>query len=205
MQAFMADMPKHWLEEHKNSDASQWDETWNGVLHVPPVPNGMHQDFEHELTSYLKRRWGKPNRGLVRHQVNLTSIDDPVDWMTDYRIPDIVMVDRARLHIDKNTYMVAAPLVAIEIYSSGDESYAKLPFYATLEVTEVWVIDRDEKTVEVRALNEKGQYRLLKADNDDWLRSPATGVEFRQTQSGKVTLRINGDDATAETLPDDSP
>jgi Uma2 family endonuclease len=202
MRAVIVDMPKHWLAERKNSDAAQWDEMWNGVLHMPPMPNGMHQDFAGDLRDFLKWEWAKPSGGLVRHEVNLTTPEDEAHWTLNYRIPDLVLLDRGRLHIDKNEYMAGAPLVVVEIKSPGDETYDKFPFYAGLGIPEVWVFDRDTRAPEVHLLDSERAYQPQSPGPDGWARSPATGVEFRQTQTGKVWLRIAGDDATAEELPD---
>lgn len=202
MRAVITVMPKHWLEERKNSEAAQWDEMWNGVLHMPPMPNGMHLDFEGDLRDYLKRWWAKPNGGLVRFETNLTTPEDEAAWTLNYRIPDLVLVDRARLHIDKNTYMAGAPLVVVEIRSPGDETYDKFPFYAGLGVPEVWVFDRDTKVPEVHVLGPGPVYQPLPAGPDGWVRSPATGVEFRATGTGKLGIRIGTDPATAAELPD---
>ena len=202
MRAVITVMPKHWLEERKNSDAAKWDEMWNGVLHMPPMPNGMHQDFAGDLRDFLKRRWAKPRGGRVNQEVNLTTPEDEAHWTLNYRIPDIVLLDRARRHIDKNEYMVGAPLVVIEIASHGDETYDKFPFYAGLGVPEVWVFDRDTRAPEVHVLGPDPAYQAQAPGPDGWLRSPAAGVEFRQTQPGRVRARIGGDDTTAEEVPD---
>jgi Uma2 family endonuclease len=202
MQAVIANMPRRWLEEHKSSAAAQWDEMWNGVLHMPPMPNGMHQDFSLDLASYIKWRWAKPLGGRVRQEVNLTTPADEAQWTLNYRIPDIVLLDRDRLHIDKNEYMVGAPLVVVEIKSPGDETYAKFPFYAGLGVPEVWVFDRDTKAPEIHTLSGGPAYQPLAAAPGGWLTSPAAGVAFRQTQTGRVWVRIGTDDATAEELPE---
>src|SRR5438093_5900381 len=177
MRAVVVNMPRRWLEEHKNSDAAQWDEMWNGVLHMPPMPNGMHQDFAGDLRDWLKRRWGKPRGGLVRQEVNLTTPEDEAHWTLNYRIPDLVLVSRDRRHIDKNEYMVGAPLVVVEIASYGDETYEKFPFYAGLGVPEVWVFDRDTRAPEIHVLSSGPAYRRLSAEANGWLKSPATGVE----------------------------
>ncbi len=201
MDAVIKGMPAHWLEERKNSDAAQWDEMWNGVLHMPPMPNRMHQNIALDLAIYLKKRWAKPAGGRVNLEVNLTTPEDETHWTFNYRIPDMVLLDPPRFGIDKNEYMVGAPLVVVEIRSRNDETYEKLPFYAALGVPEVWVIDRDTKAVEVHRLS-GGAYATLAADADGWLRSPAAGVAFRQTEVGRVWVRVGDDDATAEELPD---
>jgi Uma2 family endonuclease len=203
MRAVMVDMPKHWLEERKSSEAAQWDEMWEGVLHMPPMPNGMHADFSLDLASYLKRTWAKPQGGLVRQEQNVTTPEDEPHWTLNYRIPDIVIVDRARLGIDRITYMAGAPLVVVEIRSPGDETYEKFPFYAGLGVPEVWVFDRDTRVPELYALGPGPKYDPLPAGPDGWVRSPATGVEFRPAGNNRVSARIDGDPATTVELPDD--
>jgi Uma2 family endonuclease len=97
--------------------------------------------------------------------------------------------------------MAGAPLVVIELLSPGDESYEKLPFYAALGVPEVWIFDRDTKAVELRTLTGSA-YTLRVPDPDGWLRSPATGVQFRPVPPNKVRLRIGDNDATAADLPE---
>jgi len=106
-------------------------------------------------------------------------------------------------HIDRNTYLVGAPLVVVEIASPGDETYGKFPFYTGLGVPEVWVIHRDSRTPEIHLLGSDGKYTSTTAGASGWLRSPATGVEFRQTRPGKVWARINGDDSIATELPEE--
>lgn len=201
MQAVIASLPRRWLEERRASEAAQRDEMWNGVLHMPPMPNAMHQDFSLDLASYLKWRWAKPNGGLVRQEVNLTTSEDEDDWTRNFRIPDIVLVDAPRLHIDKNEYLVGAPLAVVEIRSPGDQTYEKFPFYAGLGVPEVWVFDRDTRAPELYELR-NGEYVERDSGADGWLVSPATKVEFLHRPPRCVAVRIGGDDETREELPD---
>ncbi|HSQ54323.1 MAG TPA: hypothetical protein VLM40_01150, partial [Gemmata sp.] len=62
------------------------------------------------------------------------------------------------------------------------------------------VFDRDTRTPEIHVLGPGPAYGALAPDADGWLKSPATGVEFRQTQPGTVRVRIGADDATAKEL-----
>ena len=201
MKAVIAALPPHWLAERKTAEIAQWDEMWEGVLHMPPIANGTHQDFAGDLRDFLKRRWAKPNGGLARCEVNLTTLEDEEEWTHNYRIPDLVLLSRDRLPIDKNTYMAGAPLVVIEIRSPGDESYEKLAFYAQLGVPEVWIFDRDTKAVELRTLGADGNYASIAPDSSGWHRSPATEVAFRQIQPGSIVARVNGDPTKDEELP----
>src|SRR5262245_17598843 len=99
--------------------------------------------------------------------------------------------------------MAGAPLVVVEIASPGDETYDKFLFYAGLGVPEVWVIQSDTRTPEIHLLGPNRTYTPTPIGPDEWLRSPATGVEFRQTRPGKVWTRIAGDTSTAAELPED--
>lgn len=196
-------MPKHWAEERKNSEAAQWDEMWNGVLHIPLMPNRLQQNIAKELMIYLDRQWEKPGKGRVHQEVNLTTPQDEAAWTLNYRIPDLVLLDPPRFGIDKIEYMVGAPLVVVEIASPGDETYDKFPFYAGLGVPEVWVIHRDTRTPEIHLLGPARTYTVASAGDGGWLRSPGAGVEFRQTRPGKLWIRTGGDDSTATELPKD--
>lgn len=200
MRAVIADMPEHWLAERKNSEAAQWDEVWEGVLHMPPMPNGRHQDLTGDLRDFLKRNWAKPNGGLVRHEVNLTTPEDEEHWTLNYRIPDLVLVSKDRLHIDRDEYMAGAPLVVVEVKSPRDETYEKFPFYAKLGVPEVWVFDRDTRVPELYALAAGPAYQPVAAGADGWAVSTATGVAFRHAGGAKVAVRVGGG-ATVD-LPD---
>ena len=188
------------LLDTRPPEARMRDEVWHGVIHVAAMPNGVHQDLASDLREFLKRFWAKPNGGLPRPEVNLTTPEDEEEWTHNHRIPDIVLLDADRLHIDKNEYMAGAPLVVVEIRSPGDDSYAKLPFYAGLGVPEVWIIHRDTKVPEVRVLNDDGEYVLLAPDAGGWHVSPHTGVQF-QPVGGKLRARVGTDDATAADLP----
>ncbi len=114
----------------KNVGADQWDEMWEGVLHMPPPPNVGHQDLEGALEAYLRRYWTPASGGKVYHQIALTP--SAAGWTKNYRVPDLVLLLPQRFAIDRNEYFEGAPDVAVEIHSPGDEAYEKLPFYAEL-------------------------------------------------------------------------
>jgi len=201
MRAVIADLPKHWLAEREHSDAARWDEVWNGEIHMPPVPTVGHQDLKLDLTAYLKRWWAVPKGNRVHPEVNLTTPADEAEWRTNFRIPDAVLLTPDRFHINKGAYLCGAPLVCVEVYSPGDESYEKLEFYGNLGVPEIWIIDRDSKETEVFLLQPDGTYAARPADSDGWVRSPATGIEFWPNLAGKLKLRLNGDPTTEEFIP----
>ena len=197
MRAVIPEVPPGLLAWRKNSGADRWDEMWEGVLHMAPMPNREHQDLEGAIEAYLRAHWA-PSRGArVYHNINVAS---PGGWPRDYRIPDLVLLTPSRFGIDRNEYFEGAPDVVAEIRSPGDESYEKLEFYARIAVPEVWIVDRDSKAVEIHLLT-AGRYELQTPGADGWAVSAATGVELRSLPSGKLAIRVAGDDATFRQLP----
>lgn len=199
MKAVMSEVPPDILAWRKRTGADRWDEMWEGVLHMPPMPNRAHQDFEWAMEAYLRLRWARPRGAKVYHNINLAS---PGGWPNNYRIPDLLLVSPERFGIDHNEYFEGAPDVVVEIRSPGDESYEKLPFYAQLGVPEVWIIDRDRKEPEVYVL-QVGGYQQQITGAAGWVLSPVTGMELRAGQPGKLAMRLAGDESTREDLPED--
>jgi Uma2 family endonuclease len=191
VQAVIREMPKHWLEERRKSEASCRDEMWSGVLHMAPMPNLFHQEFVGLFEELLRARWARPNGGKVYHEVNLTTPEDEADWTNNYRVPDIVLLSADRLQYRRGDYIAGPPLVCVEIHSPNDEAYEKLPFYAGLGVPEVWIIHRDTKKPEVFAL-ESGEYKTRSADADGWTRSDAVGLRMKDVD-GKLWVLFEGD------------
>jgi Uma2 family endonuclease len=191
MEAVIKEMPKHWLEERRNSDASRWDEMWDGVLHMAPMPNTVHQYFVRDLMTFLQLRWGKPNGGQVVHEVNLTTLEDAANWTNNFRAPDLVLLSADRLKYDHIEYIAGPPLVCVEVRSPKDESYEKLPFYAGLGVPEVWIIDRDTKKPDLLVLKD-GEYQSQSADQEGWLLSDAVGVRMKD-RDAKLLMEFDGD------------
>jgi Uma2 family endonuclease len=199
MRAVMSAVPPDILAWRKRTGADRWDEMWEGVLHMPPMPNRDHQDLEWAMETYLRLHWARPRGTKVYHQINVAS---PGGWPHNYRIPDLVLLMPERFHIDRNEYFEGAPDVVVEIRSPGDETYEKLEFYATLGVLEVWIIDRDRKWPEIYTL-QAGQYERRGPDAEGWVGSAVTGIELRAGEPGKLAMRLVGDDATRADLPAD--
>ena len=200
MKAVMPVVQRGILEQRKRTGEDRWDEMWEGVLHMAPVPNRAHQDFEWALETYLRFHWARPLQAKVYHQINLAP---PGGWPDqNYRIPDLVLLTPQRFDIDHNEYFEGAPDVVVEIRSPDDEAFDKLPFYAGLGVPEVWIIDRDTKEPEIHLLKKKRYKKQPKAANG-WFRSPGTGIEMRAGRPGKLMIRVAGEDSTREELPED--
>jgi Uma2 family endonuclease len=170
---------------------------WEGVLHMPPMPNRSHQDLEGAIEAWLRQFWAPSSGGRCYHQINVASIGG---WPTNFRIPDLVLLNPDRFHIDKNEYFEGGPTVVVEIRSPDDETYEKLDFYAQLGVVEVWVIDRDSRRPEIFALR-GGKYERVSpgAAGDQW--SPTANVRLGTSPAGKLVLQLGDDPATRRELP----
>jgi Uma2 family endonuclease len=197
MKGVMASVPEHILEWRRRTGAHQWDEMWEGVLHMAPSPNRDHQDFEGALEFWLRMHWAKPNRCRVYHQINIAEAGT---WPNNYRIPDLVLLTSARFHIDCNEYFDGGPDIAVEIHSPDDEAYDKLPFYALVGVQEVWIINRDTKEPEIFQLV-AGNYQHAEPNAEGWLKSSVANIEFRSTRGDKLEIRIAARVETTAQLP----
>jgi Uma2 family endonuclease len=197
MKGVFAVLPPEILAHRKLTGAHRFDEMWDGVLHMPPLPTIPQQDLESSLETYLRNHWKRPRRARVYHQINLASIGG---WPNDYRIPDLLLLLPERFAIDRNESFEGAPTAVVEIRSPGDETYDKFPFYAKLGTPEVWVIHRDTREPEIHVLRGKS-YRKL-TPKGRWLRGPKTEIELAAS-SGKLVIRIAGDDSTRAELPED--
>ena len=154
MKVVMPEAPSHILQWRVRTGADRWDEMWQGVLHMPPMPNRTHQELEGALERWLWYHWAEPQGNKVYHQINVAPIGS---WPNDYRIPDLVLLTPERFDIDHDEYFEGAPTVVVEIRSPGDETLDKMSFYAKLGAPEMWIIDRDSKLPELTVLGE-GEY-----------------------------------------------
>jgi hypothetical protein len=78
--------------------------------------------------------------------------------------------------------------------SPDDESEDKLPFYVLLGILEVWIIDRDTKSMDLYVLA-GDSYVQHPARDGGWYISPFTGIEMRVGRPGKLAIRMGADDS----------
>jgi Uma2 family endonuclease len=143
VKAIWLQVPADFLERRRRLGHDRHDEVWEGVLHMVPSPTVWHQRIETELLVALNDI--ATRRGLLA----LPQIDlhDPVsEGYSDYRQPDIVLVDRVNTSARG---IEGAAALAVEIISPHDESRDKVSFYARVGVRELWLVDPRERTIEV--------------------------------------------------------
>jgi Uma2 family endonuclease len=105
---------------------------------------------------------------------------------TDYRVPDQVY---APPDLRSQRGIEGAASLVVEILSPGDESYAKLDWYASVGVGEVLVIDPDTRQVEL-FVNRGGHMEPVEPAVIECLGVRAETVEG--------TLRLTWDGGSAE-------
>ncbi len=136
------------IEKRRARGVDIFDEVWDGVLHMNPAPHGRHAEVQQQLAELI----GPLARGAgLLPRVGPFNLGEAVN----YRVPD------GGIHRPGATelYYPTAALV-IEIVSPGDETYAKLAFYAAHGVDEVLIVNPSTHTVEWHGLAE-GSYQPI--------------------------------------------
>ncbi|MGI8903489.1 MAG: Uma2 family endonuclease [Solirubrobacteraceae bacterium] len=134
------------LQRRKRAGADRHDEVWKGVLHMSPEPSRAHLYVQQQLAELLG-----PLARAARLIPGIGGFNLGAE--NEYRVPDGGLFREPSTAVWNPT----AALV-IEIISPGDESWEKLPFYATHGVEEVLIVDPAERTVAWLALAED-EYR----------------------------------------------
>lgn len=125
------------IEERRRSGLDRCDEIWEGVYVVNPPPSFRHSTITGLIVDLLRPH--AEDRGLVvRREVGVGGADD-------HRIPDVVVADTADLD-DTEHYLLTAA-IAVEVLSPN-ERLDKRPFYLSLGVAEVVIVDPTAGTVE---------------------------------------------------------
>jgi Uma2 family endonuclease len=175
---------EHIRAERKAKGLDRWDEVWEGVYVMPPLPNDEHQNVQSELVAILKITVGWAGLGDVRAGVNVSDRED--DWTQNYRCPDVVAFLKGTRAQNRGTFWLGGPDFAVEIVSPDDASRDKLEFYARVGVRELLIIDRAPWKLELyrlqgKALVEVGSSTLPNAAT---VRSEVVPLSFRLVPGG---------------------
>lgn len=134
--------------QRKKSGADRWDEVWDGVYMVMPLPNDEHQEIVAELIITFRHALGRAAK--IRPGVNVS--DKDVHWKKNYRGPDVVVFLEGTTAVNRGAYWLGGPDFAVEVVSKGDRSRKKLDFYASVNVRELLLIDRNPWCLELYRL-----------------------------------------------------
>jgi len=173
------------IDDRRRLGIDQHDECWAGEWHLVNPPKLWHADLNTDLFLALVPR---------AHAVGLTPRMESVGLFgadNDWRVPDQIYFwpEDAR-----EEGVVSAEFV-VEIRSPGDDSYKKMPFYASRAVDEFMIIHRDRQ-FELYRQNGEGYLVPVKPEDDGAVPSRALGVRF-STVAG-TRLRVEWDGGSAE-------
>lgn len=138
------------LAERRAAGGDRYDEVWDGVYLMSPIPNSEHQQLAGRLTGVFLELVGWNPRVEVYPGINVSDRED--DWTQNYRVPDVaVFLENTRA---KNlvTHWLGGPDFGVEIESPKDRSREKLPFYAKVGVRELLLISREPWALELYRL-----------------------------------------------------
>lgn len=133
---------RHLLEERRRSGLDRHDEVWNGRYILMPLAGPQHQQLVNRIAYLLTRFLDDHGRdGIVEPGTNVT--DQQEDWTRNYRCPDVVLYLPDNPAEQRSSHWFGGPDLAVEVLSEGDLALEKLPFYASVGVRELWLLDRD--------------------------------------------------------------
>ncbi len=179
-----SDLEERLRAEREERGLDHHDEVWEGIYFMPPIANDDHQFLSTRLAAILEIVIGMRNLGQVRAGVNVSDRD--VDWVCNYRVPDVAVFLNGTSAVNRNTHWVGGPDFAIEILSENDRSRAKLDFYASVGIRELLLVDRDPWCLELYRLqngrlNEVGR---LESPASPPLVSEVVPLTFRMIPGG---------------------
>ncbi len=165
------------LRRRREFGGDLYDEVWEGVYMMVPLPNNEHQDLVMELAAIL--RAVVPRRvGRVLPGANVSDLGR--SWKDDFRVPDVAVFLAGGHSENRRTHWKGGDFF-VEIASPGEDPRKKLPFYARVGVEEVLVVDRKPWRLELYRL---AADRLVKIGasrpgRPDWLESTKVPLRFR--------------------------
>lgn len=159
-----------WLiDERSRQPGSSRDEVWEGRYVVTPIANNEHQSIAAGLIAAFipaAKRLG----GACLGPVNVSDRDE--GWLYNFRQPDVAVVMPNGAAIDRGTHFQGGPDLCVEILSRGDLAREKRPFYASIGVRELILVDRDPWALEFYRRDQSGDLafagRLEPSSGGEW-------------------------------------
>jgi len=128
------------LEQRRLTGADRFDEVWDGVYIVSPLPNDEHQDISTAFATCFSIAISYTGLGKVRAGTNISDLQK--HWKSNYRCPDVAVFLKGTKSRLANTHYVGGPDFAVEVVSRRDKSREKLDFYAKVDTRELLIVDR---------------------------------------------------------------
>ena len=140
-----------------------------GELIMVPAPEVQHQKVSRNLEFIIWQFVKKKDIGSVFYA--------PIDVMfssENVLQPDIIYISKKRSGIITEKYISGAPDLVIEIISpstSGRDKTLKRTLYAKYGVEEYWIVDPNEKNIQIYILKENGLELIGKYHDYDVIQS----------------------------------
>ena len=171
------------IAERQRLGLDKKDELWDGVWHLVNPPKIWHPRLNRDLFLVLAPL--ARSKGLEPF-VEICAVFGE-DIKKNWRVPDQVYARPA----DAIEEGLTGAELLVEVRSPGDESYEKLPFYASRGVTEVLIVNQD-RTFELRRLRPAGEYEIVPDGVSDVL-----GVTFSTVEGPRLRIAWEGGSAEA--------
>lgn len=129
------------LAQRAASGADRYDEVWEGIYMMAPMPDHEHQRIVGRWTRILDEIVTDAGRGDV---VPGVSISDRIEnWQNNYRVPDVAVFLNSTNAVNHGNFWYGGPDFAIEVISPDDQTLKKLDFYAKVNTPELLLIHRN--------------------------------------------------------------
>ena len=147
------------LAERVETGADRFDEVWDGVHVVSPLPNDEHQEIVANFVISIGTVIQLPKLGKVRPGVNVS--DRVEGWEQNFRGPDVVVYLNGTGARNYGAHWVGGPDFAIEVICRHNRSREKFDFYAKVGTRELLIVDRYPWALELYRLGEAGYFELV--------------------------------------------
>jgi Uma2 family endonuclease len=156
------------------------DEVWDGILVMAALHDIEHRSIAGEFCFAFGSTMGDRRAGKFYLGVNVSDRDE--GWLENYRIPDVAIYLANNPARNCDTHWLGGPDLAVEVICPQDRTRDKLPFYASVGVRELLIVDRDPWALEV--------YRLAGGSLDLAARVTPESAESIRLDVLPLTIRL---------------
>lgn len=166
-------------EERKAQGADRYDEVWDGVYRIAPLPNVEHQFIVTGFTVAFSVGLEKSRGCAVLAGTNVS--DRTENWTHNFRCPDVAVFLPGTFASNHGAFWYGGPDFAVEIASPTDDSREKIPFYAKVGARELLIVEQLPWSLELFRLTGESLISAGKSDleNEQPLSSQIFSFTFR--------------------------
>ena len=153
-------------------DEDTWAEWVDGEVIMASPASMKHQDIGSLLESVLRIYVESHDLGKVVRAPFVMRMEN----LARGREPDLLFIQKERLHLIEDTYLNGAADMVVEIVSPesiGRDRGDKFVEYESAGVREYWLIDPDRRTAEFYELADDMRYRVAFVGDDGFYHSKA--------------------------------